>query len=180
MSDTPGLEVWDRYSQRWFAVEQSYTQPSGCLLIGRQLERLSNDRYLSGGHLVRTYPTLPTIQRQLSLAESLNSEQAPPKHRYSLVFVLRAHSPVPVNTDDLTTAITGPFINPLKGIKAHDLYVALRNAHFNINIEKEVRDDQKKKLAGKNVAPSVVTKPRLQVESGTEVEKHRELDIRLI
>jgi isopenicillin N synthase-like dioxygenase len=112
IGDTPGLEVWDRHARSWFPIERSYDSPAGSVLVGRQLECLSNGRYRAGGHLVRSYPSaktrgptaLPDIPRK--------------RHRYSIVFVLRAHSPIPIDTDNLTTSITGQFSHPLKDITA--------------------------------------------------------------
>ncbi|TVY22356.1 hypothetical protein LHYA1_G008648 [Lachnellula hyalina] len=57
IGDKPGLEVWDRHAQSWFPIEKSFESPAGSILAGRQLERLTNSRYRSGGHLVRSYPS---------------------------------------------------------------------------------------------------------------------------
>jgi hypothetical protein len=103
------------------------------------LERLSNRRYTAGGHLVRSYPDPP--QR---------AEPSTPKnYRYSIVFVLRAHSPVLVNTDILTTPITGEFKDPLRDIQARELFKMIEKAHFNINTRHEERQQQRLKLAEK-------------------------------
>lgn len=136
IGDTPGLEVWDRHSQTWFPIERCFDGAAGSVLVGRQLERLSNLRYRSGGHRVVSYPT----QRA--------PEDAKP-YRYSIVFVLRAHSPVVVNTDELTTEITGQHHNPLNGIEARDLFEAIRRSHFNINTNIADRNKQKQSLAAK-------------------------------
>lgn len=72
-----------------------------------------------------------------------------PRYRYSIVFVLRAHSSVPVNTDQLTTKITGPFLKPVNGITAGQLYKEIHLAHFNINTGIEERNRQKELLAAK-------------------------------
>jgi hypothetical protein len=143
IGDTPGLEVWDRHVQRWFQIERSYDRPAGSLLVGRQLQRLSNGRYSPGPHLVRSYPDPPSQVKE-------SSEILTKKYRYSIVFVLRAHSPVLVNTDDLTTPITGQFESPLKGIIAGDLFKDIRNAHYNINSVVEQRNMQRQKLAEKS------------------------------
>lgn len=143
VGDTPGLEVWDRYVNRWYCIEKSYQSKSAAsLLVGRYLERLSNGRYFAGGHRVRSYPD-PTMQRVPA------SVEIPRKYRYSIVFVLRAHSPVLVNTDNLTTDITGEFEQPLKDITAGDVFKAISSACFNINTHKEEREEQRQKLAEK-------------------------------
>ncbi|KAG0646643.1 hypothetical protein D0Z07_7461 [Hyphodiscus hymeniophilus] len=138
--DTPGLEVWDRNVQKYYQLERTYARPAGSLLVGRQLERLSNGRYVSGGHLVRSYP------------EEITSDPTkPPKpsrpYRFSIVFVLRAHSPIPVDTDNLTTSITGPYKNPLRDITANELFSSIQSAHFNINTHIEEREVQRQRLA---------------------------------
>jgi hypothetical protein len=85
--------------------ERIYRSP--VLLVGRQLEWLSNNRYRAGGHLVRSYP-------ETGLSNETEAPPTPPApYRYSIVFVLRAHSPIPINTDELTTPITGHFFRPL-------------------------------------------------------------------
>jgi hypothetical protein len=170
MSDTPGLEVCDPHGRRWFPLyvclqdthpleipskrkhvtspsivltrvsyrERTYRSP--VLLAGRQLECLSNNRYRSGGHLVRSYPA-----QLLDHSGEAPTPRAP--YRYSIVFVLRAHSPIPINTDTLTTTVTGKFLRPLKGITAGELFRNIQAGHFNINAGMEERDEQKRKLA---------------------------------
>ena len=59
-------------------------------------------------------PLLPRTQIYISKYPASSQKQ----YRYSIVFVLRAHSPVIVNTDELTTPITGVFERPMRGIRA--------------------------------------------------------------
>lgn len=140
MGATPGLEVWDIPSKSWFPIEKTYQQPSASLLVGRQLERLTNFRYRAGGHQVRSYgvPTSPP--------PSQPSDPKKHNYRYSIVFVLRAHSPVAIDTDALTTPVTGDFHTPIKGITAGQMFEQIRGAHFNINTNLEERDKQKRLL----------------------------------
>ncbi|OCK82606.1 hypothetical protein K432DRAFT_415242 [Lepidopterella palustris CBS 459.81] len=145
--DTPGLEVWDLPSKSWFQIEKSYNGPASSLLVGRQLERLSNFRYRAGGHLVRAYGPNPNASQP-----SDPSLPKQPNYRYSIVFVLRAHKPVIVDTDLLTTKMTGKFENPIKGITAGTFYEQISNAHFNINTNMKERDEQRKKIAAKKAA----------------------------
>jgi hypothetical protein len=142
--DTPGLEVWDRHVQQYFQIERTYERPAGSLLVGRQLERLSNGRYRSGGHLVRSYPdSIPPPDAPISMEPIV-----PPRtYRFSIVFVLRAHSPIPVDTDNLTTSITGRFKRPLKDITAQELFRSIQSAHFNINTHIPEREEQRRRLA---------------------------------
>jgi len=76
------------------------------------------------------------------------------KYRHSIVFVLRAHSPIKIDTDSLTTTITGEFQKPMRGITAGDLYKSIHGSHFNINTNIEDREKQKQKLKQKTAAPS--------------------------
>lgn len=131
IGDTPGLEAWDRNTKSWFPIERTYARPAGTLLVGKQLEHLSNGRYPAGGHLVRSYP-------------DLSSEE---KYRYSIVFVLRAHSPLLVNTDRLTSSITGEFQKPIRDMKAREFYLQIQKAHFNINTGFDEREAQRRKIA---------------------------------
>jgi hypothetical protein len=66
------------------------------------------------------------------------------------VFVLRAHSPVVIDTDELTTDVTGEFGEKMRGIKAGQLFARIRGRCFNINTGLEEREEQRKKVrAGK-------------------------------
>jgi len=138
IGDTPGLEVWDKHTQRWFQIERSYEKSAGSLLVGKQLERLSNERYVAGGHLVRSYPDPPQ-----------KNDTSEKNYRYSIVFVLRAHSPVVVNTDVLTTPITGKFQTPIRDTEARQLFKEIQREHFNINTNHEEREQQRLKLLAK-------------------------------
>ncbi|KAF2188810.1 hypothetical protein K469DRAFT_564671 [Zopfia rhizophila CBS 207.26] len=142
IGDTPGLEVWNGYS--WLPIEQTYTTPSATLLAGHQLERLSNYRYPAGGHRVVSYGS----------PDSSSAFSSTPNYRFSIVFVLRAHERVMVNTDALTTNVTGPFQKSIKGITAGKMFEQIRNAHFNINTGLEEREEQKRKIAEKEKVTS--------------------------
>ncbi|KAE8442259.1 hypothetical protein EG329_003519 [Mollisiaceae sp. DMI_Dod_QoI] len=140
VGDTPGLEVYDRHLNWSFPIETTYNTPAQTVMVGRQLERLTNGRYRAGGHLVRSYPNAESDQTNGQSAPS------PRQYRYSIVFVLRAHYPVPINTDTLTTPITGEFSKPLRDIAARDLFKSIHAAHYNINTAVEERKEQKRKL----------------------------------
>ncbi|KAF1941484.1 hypothetical protein EJ02DRAFT_455148, partial [Clathrospora elynae] len=95
VGNVPGLEVWDAHS--WFAVEKEVEKAGmkgASMLGGRQLERLSNGRYPAGGHRVVSYG-LPNP------SSSPLPESEDKKHRFSIVFVLRAHEPTIINSDTL-------------------------------------------------------------------------------
>jgi isopenicillin N synthase-like dioxygenase len=135
--DKPGLEVFDRRLDSWYPIEQVFLQPTASVLVGKQLFHLTNRRYRPGAH------------RVVSLANPPPSDpNAPPtpKYRYSIVFILRAHSPIPINTSALTTPFTGKFDHPMTGMTAHDLYKEISRNCFNINIDPEIRKVQKEKM----------------------------------
>lgn len=135
VGNIPGLEVWD--GSKWFEVEKEVEKTGmkgASLLSGRQLERLSNGRYPAGGHRVVSYGDPTAVQ------------DGEPRYRYSIVFVLRAHEPVILNSQDLETKITGKWPEPVKGMTAGELYAEIRGAHFNINISQEERDRQRDKV----------------------------------
>jgi hypothetical protein len=160
--DTPGLEVWDRHVQNYFQIERTYERPAGSLLVGRQLERLSNRRYRAGGHQVRSYPDPP-----LPTGSEPVTEKPGRGYRFSIVFVLRAHSPIEVDTDTLTTPITGKFQHPLKDIKAQELFKDIQSAHFNINTQIQERDEQRRRLAEKKKQSASPPPPENQSEKVT-------------
>jgi len=68
-----------------------------------------------------------------------------------LVFVLRAHSPVQISSSALTSPFTGPFRFPdLDGKTAGDLFSAISKRSFNMNISKDLREAQRKRIASLN------------------------------
>jgi isopenicillin N synthase-like dioxygenase len=139
--DTPGLEVWDPNGQSFFPIEKTYVKgQAGTVLVGRQLQRFTNRRYIPGGHQVRSYAEYAP--------ENLDHK----KYRYSIVFVLRAHSPVIVNTDEMTSRITGEHAEPIRGMEARELFANIRNAHYNINTGIEAREKQKRDIEIKKLA----------------------------
>lgn len=149
VGDVPGLEVWDGLGFYPVEKEQFGTQRSGggkvdvrnaSLLVGRQLEALSNKRFRGGGHRVVSYPP--------------SSETDTPRYRFSIVFVLRACEDVIVDTDLLTTDITGGFEKPIKGIQAGEWYEGIRRKHFNINIGLEEREKQRRTIMEKKMRDS--------------------------
>jgi isopenicillin N synthase-like dioxygenase len=135
VGNVPGLEVWD--GANWFDVEREVERTGSkgaSLLAGRQLERLSNGRYPAGGHRVVSYGSPPDH----------NTDEK--RYRFSIVFVLRAHEPVAINSSDLETAITEQWPQPVQGMTAGELYAKIRGAHFNINIDMDEREKQRRKV----------------------------------
>jgi hypothetical protein len=136
VGDVPGLEVWDGHA--WFDVEREVERSGkrgASLLVGRQLEKMSNGRYGAGGHRVVSYgATRPAV------------EQSEKRYRFSIVFVLRAHEPVIVDSEKLETEITGKWEEPMKGVTAGEMYEEIRGRHYNINIGVEEREKQRRKI----------------------------------
>ncbi len=133
VGDVPGLEVWD--GKNWFEVEKEVEKSgmSGAtLLVGRQLETLSNGRYPAGGHRVVSY------------GDPKGREDGEKRYRFSIVFVLRAYGPTVINSDDLETDVTGKWPKPMHGVTAGELYANIRSSHFNVNIGIEEREKQKR------------------------------------
>lgn len=139
MGDVPGLQVWNRFSQSWFPIEESYTTPTASVLTGRQLSALTNGRYAPGPHRVVAPASSAPFDKEVKL----------PKYRYSLVFILRAHNPVPISTAKLTTVHTGPFANSMEGMTAGDLHRQISSTCYNINTQKEKREIQRAKMRGR-------------------------------
>jgi hypothetical protein len=63
---------------------------------------------------------------------------------------------VPVNTDNLTNAITGQFSKPIRDITAREMFMEIGKAHFNVNTGKQERNAQKRILAEKKKGSSTV------------------------
>ena len=68
-------------------------------------------------------------------------------YRHSIVFVLRAHSPVTISSTDLETRITGQWNEEVKDVTAGQLYDAICGKHYNVNIGMEEREKQRRKVA---------------------------------
>lgn len=132
VGDVPGLEVWD--GTKWFEVEKEVVNSGSngaTLLVGRQLETLSNGRYPAGGHRVVSY------------GDEAGRQDGLQRYRYSIVFVLRAFGPTVINSKELETNITGTLPKSMDGQTAGELYANIRSSHFNINIGIEEREKQK-------------------------------------
>ncbi|TVY20305.1 hypothetical protein LARI1_G000812 [Lachnellula arida] len=56
------------------------------------------------------------------------------------------------DTDSLTTAITGDFQDPVKGVTAYTFFHSIKRAHFNINTGIDERNKQREDLAKKATA----------------------------
>jgi hypothetical protein len=148
VGSSPGLEVWDPYANAWYATEEHRGAPgklTATLLSGETLARLTNHKYNPGGHRV--------------VVSDLDNSP----YRFSLVYALRAHHPVRLDTSRLATPITGPFT--LSAQTAGELYDQISNAHFNINADMAQRRKQEERLKvlreqaekGANASPVINT-----------------------
>jgi hypothetical protein len=143
VGNVPGLEVWDGHG--WFEVEREVARAGmkgASLLVGRQLERLSNGRYGAGGHRVVSYG-LPEAD---GVAKGPLPEGNVGRYRFSIVFVLRAHEPVVVDSDTLETRITGKWEEGVRGVTAGEMYERIRRKHYNINIDVAEREKQRRNI----------------------------------
>ncbi|KAL6709165.1 hypothetical protein ACN47E_001981 [Coniothyrium glycines] len=145
VGNVPGLEVWDGFT--WFACEKEVEnagKKGASLLAGRQLERFSNGRYPAGGHRVVSYGLPNPLQSPTRTPPA--SMTVEKNYRFSIVFVLRAHEPIIINSDDLETKITGKWMEPLRGVTAGLNYEEIRGKHYNINIGMKERERQRQKI----------------------------------
>ncbi|KAF2437599.1 hypothetical protein P171DRAFT_334474, partial [Karstenula rhodostoma CBS 690.94] len=149
VGDVPGLEVWGG-ADGWVDIERGYTGAQATYTVGRTLERLSAGRYPAGGHRVVSYGATPP-----SSCQPTAGGEEEKRYRHSIVFVLRAHEPVVVNSAELETAVTGPWAEPVSGVTAGKMYEEIRGKHFNINIGHEEREKQRRNVRGKGKAGGV-------------------------
>ncbi|QSZ36800.1 hypothetical protein DSL72_006683 [Monilinia vaccinii-corymbosi] len=148
ISDVPGLEVLDKHSRTSFPIERSYGGgDAGTVLVGRELEFLTNGRYQAGGHSVHMYPE--AMARNGPDGKENGNERrlaVGKQYRYSIVFVLRGHEDLAIDTDELRTPITGRWKKPMRGLKMENLYRRYMSKHININVEAAERREQRKRL----------------------------------
>lgn len=166
IGDTPGLEAWGSNPESkapcWNPIEQSFERGMATLMTGRQLQYLTRNRYMSGGHRVVSYgdstPLIPnnlddlypSRSRKLLNRLSFNKPRTPAKekYRYSIVFVLRAHEPVSVDYEGLESTGLAFSEDDKKARTAGEMFQRIRNAHFNINTGLKEREVQRKRLLG--------------------------------
>ncbi|KAL5417678.1 hypothetical protein PMIN04_007637 [Paraphaeosphaeria minitans] len=144
VGDVPGLEVWG--GEGWVAVERGYEAGGrqATYTVGRTLERLSNGRYPAGAHRVVSYgAAAPRPEGQPGTGGEGAVEK---RYRHSIVFVLRAHEPVVVESAELETEITGRWAVPVSGVTAGKMYEEIRGQHFNINIGHAEREKQRRNV----------------------------------
>lgn len=129
----PGLEIWNGH--RWDPVErkrQSCGVRTAAILLGRQLQRLSNGRYPASWHRSVSYGRHQS-RRHNGTDEDLSEgrKQVPRrrvitpteyKRRLSITFSLRAHAKI-VDPFELETNVTGVWEDPLvQGVQADCMF----------------------------------------------------------
>jgi isopenicillin N synthase-like dioxygenase len=137
VGNSPGLEVWSPMIGSFYPIEKSYQDLSstGSLLVGRQLQRFSNGRYVPGGHRVMSYPKHEVAKGK--------SPTAAKQYRYSVVYVLRAHYDEIIHVKSLCSPIAGENRMVKDGESARQFFANLRSSHYNINTNLKERAHQK-------------------------------------
>jgi hypothetical protein len=140
---TPGLECWDTLNEDWVSCE---TKPglNASIMVGQTLAKLTNWRYSAGKHRVFVHPIFD--------APHLSGVPAPlsdPSYRFSLVHALRGHLPLVVSHAEFETPITGKF-DPAThfNVTMSEIYKAISDAHFNVNLTAIDRERQKRAIEG--------------------------------
>lgn len=160
---SPGLECWDTLHQEWISCE-TREGLNATVLVGQTLAKFTNLRYCAGRHRVFVHPSLsshPTTQPSNPLSN--------PLHRYSLVHALRGHFPVSVSHTDFETAITGTFAPHMQfSASIREIYRAISNAHYNVNIGVEERRKQEEAILNRTRDEAEAAKVKLQEEGRSD------------
>ncbi|KAH8111481.1 hypothetical protein DFH11DRAFT_609189 [Phellopilus nigrolimitatus] len=142
---SPGLECWNAAGECWVSCEDaSRGQLNATVLVGQTLAKFTNWRYAAGRHRVFVHPGLSPQESNEAAPDALTN----PAFRFSLVHALRAHLPVLVSHTDFETAVTGAYAPAAQFIDTPvlDIYRAISNAHWNVNITVEERRRQERAL----------------------------------
>ena len=141
---SPGLQVLDPATNTWIPVEEdtivpadAKTRSSGLtatLLGGDILSFLTRGRYQAGVHRVLCAP-------------AANSKDT---HRFSIVFALRPAA-APVFTRNFESEVVGSFApeQAMEGQSSALLLQRLIASRWNVNVARDLRDEQQRKLMAK-------------------------------
>ena len=141
---SPGLQVLDPTTNTWIPVEEDTVVPAGektrsggltaTLLVGDTLSFLTRGRYQAGVHRVLCAP-------------AKDSEDA---YRYSIVFALRPAA-APVYTRNFESEAVGAFApqQTMEGQSSTLLLQQIVARKWNVNIARDLRDEQQRKLKAK-------------------------------
>ena len=136
---SPGLEVLDTATGIWEPIEAEEYVPedakmrsgglTATLLSGETMALLTRGRYKAGVHRVLCAP-----------------ETGNP-YRFSIVFTLRP-AVAPVYTKLFESDIVGKFApeEQMDGQSSAELFERIRSSHWNVNVEKNLREEQQKRL----------------------------------
>ncbi|CAF9921429.1 MAG: hypothetical protein HETSPECPRED_004539 [Heterodermia speciosa] len=142
---SPGLEVLDTATGLWKAIESEEFVPEGAkirsggltatLLVGETMSLLTRGRYKAGVHRVLCAP---------------DREHA---YRFSIVYTLRP-AVAPLYTKDFESEIVGHFApeEEMDGQSSKELFERIRSSHWNVNVVKDLREEQQKRLRAKAIA----------------------------
>lgn len=136
---SPGLEVLDTATGLWKAIESEEFVPgdakvrsgglTATLLVGETMSLLTRGRYKAGVHRVLCAP------------DRENS------YRFSIVYTLRP-AVAPVYTKLFESEIIGHFApeEQMDGQSSKELFGRIRSSHWNVNVVKDLREEQQKRL----------------------------------
>lgn len=156
---TPGLECFDPVAEKWVSCEELPGHEPGklraSLLVGQTLAKFTNWRFQAGRHRVFVHPMSPLSHSSTSSPDAPDLVSSPasrlladPSFRFSLVHALRAHLPLRVSSAEFKTSVTGPYApnTQFPKVTIAEIYHAISNAHWNINISVDVRREQEQRL----------------------------------
>ncbi|KAG7008925.1 hypothetical protein G7Y79_00004g015090 [Physcia stellaris] len=136
---SPGLEVLDPVTGLWEAIESEDFVPkeaqvrsgglTATLLSGETMALLTRGRYKAGVHRVLCAPDRDN------------------PYRFSIVFTLRPGL-APVYTMHFESDIVGRFApeEQMDGQSSAELFERIRRSHWNVNVVKDLREEQQKRL----------------------------------
>lgn len=146
---TPGLECWDPSEDKWVSCEIREGL-NVSILVGQTLATFTNGRFSAGRHRVFVHPfSSPSFSSIIAQPDApSNSPLANSSYRYSIVHALRGHLPTCVSYDEFETPITGPYPSTtcFRNVSIAEIYKAISNAHYNINISIEERRRQERQM----------------------------------
>lgn len=143
---SPGLQVLDQDSSQWIPIEEDSVIPpeaktrsgglTATLLVGETLSFLTRGCYKPGIHRVLCAP------------------DGDHQYRFSIVFALRP-AVTPVYTRNFESEITGTFPEEqrMEGQCSSVFMRQLVATNWNVNVKKELRDEQQKRLQGQKAVP---------------------------
>ena len=139
---SPGLEVLDIATGVWNAIESEDFVPedakiqsrglTATLLVGETMSLLTRGKYKAGVHRVLCAPDRDN------------------PYRFSIVYTLRP-AVAPIYTKLFESEIVGHFApeEQMDGQSSKELFGRIRSSHWNVNVVKDLREEQQKRLGAK-------------------------------